>query len=286
MANKRGKTIDNTFLSIDQAEQRGFIHRDYVAHCLRFSHIARRLNEGGLYKTSTIIDVGCGRELPMAKTLYSSRYIPKKFVAVDHGPILDSAMEVFASGKFPLEAYEKTDVCDPEFVNEYRGTCDVLVCLEVLEHVEPAHMLRMLDTFMELLSPTGRAFISTPCWDVKTCADNHVNEMRHEVLGSVFEREGWMIDAVHGTFASIKDYKDLLTPAQHEIFTALRSYYDSNYLATIFAPMFPRQSRNCIWEVRPARTQEDVDGYECQYPDLEEIERPWGSSELWEELAR
>ena len=35
MANARGKEIDNTHLSIDQAEARGFIHRDYIAHCLR-----------------------------------------------------------------------------------------------------------------------------------------------------------------------------------------------------------------------------------------------------------
>jgi hypothetical protein len=33
MANARGKSIDNTHLSIDQAEERGFIHRDYIAHC-------------------------------------------------------------------------------------------------------------------------------------------------------------------------------------------------------------------------------------------------------------
>jgi len=38
MANARGKEIDNTHLSIDQAEARGFLHRDYIAHCLRWSN--------------------------------------------------------------------------------------------------------------------------------------------------------------------------------------------------------------------------------------------------------
>lgn len=286
MANKRGKTVDTTFLSIDNAEKRGFLHRDYIAHCLRFTHIARRLSEGKAYADATIIDVGCGRELPFPKMLYSSRYIPKRYVGIDVGPILGTALDTFASGKFPIEAYEKTDVCDPDFVNEYRGSADIIVCLEVLEHVEPSHMLKMLDTFNELLVDGGRAFISTPCWDVKTCADNHVNEMRHETLGAVFEREGWMIRAVHGTFASIKDYKDEFTEAQFEIFERLREYYDTNYLATIFAPMFPRQSRNCIWEVEPVRTEKQAEEYECQYPDLDEVEQPWGSSELWEELKR
>ena len=40
MANARGKEIDNTHLSIDQAEARGFIHRDYIAHCLRWTHVS------------------------------------------------------------------------------------------------------------------------------------------------------------------------------------------------------------------------------------------------------
>jgi SAM-dependent methyltransferase len=285
MANKRGKTVDTTFLSLDTAEKRGFLHRDYIAHCLRWSHIMRRLSEGKAYAEATILDVGCGRELPMAKTLYSSRYIPKRYIGIDVGPILDEAIQVFHSGKFPLEVYEKTDIC--EATDEFANQVDIIVCLEVLEHVEPSHMLRMLDSFREMLKKGGRAFISTPCWDVKTCADNHVNEMRHDTLGAVFEREGWMIEAVHGTFASIKDYKDEFTPAQLEIFERLRGYYDTNYLATIFAPMFPRQSRNCIWEiVDSGKNPELVESYECRYPDLSEVAEPWGSSENWKELAR
>ena len=58
MANARGKEIDNTHLSIDQAEARGFIHRDYIAHCLRWTKIAKDLNLGGKYKEADIIDVG------------------------------------------------------------------------------------------------------------------------------------------------------------------------------------------------------------------------------------
>ena len=41
MANEFGKAIDKTFLSIDQAETRGFLHRDYIAHCLRWTHVVK-----------------------------------------------------------------------------------------------------------------------------------------------------------------------------------------------------------------------------------------------------
>ena len=76
MANERGKSIDKTYLSIDTAEDRGFIHRDYVSHCLRWTHVIKRLYERKTWQTARILDVGCGRELPMAKLLYSSKLIP------------------------------------------------------------------------------------------------------------------------------------------------------------------------------------------------------------------
>ena len=58
MANERGKSVDKTFLSIDNAEERGFLHRDYIAHCLRWTHVVKWLHQGGRYKTARILDVG------------------------------------------------------------------------------------------------------------------------------------------------------------------------------------------------------------------------------------
>ena len=45
-----GRSIDKTHLSIDQAEERGFIHRDYLAHCFRWSHVVKHLGKKKLYK--------------------------------------------------------------------------------------------------------------------------------------------------------------------------------------------------------------------------------------------
>ena len=63
MANARGKEIDNTHLSIDQAEERGFIHRDYIAHCLRWTHVAKYLHLKSRYKKASILDIGCGKDM-------------------------------------------------------------------------------------------------------------------------------------------------------------------------------------------------------------------------------
>lgn len=280
--NEHGKTIDKTFLSLDTATERGFIHRDYIAHCLRWSHVIKRLTERKGVEKAIILDVGCGRELPLAKTLYSSRHIVKQYHGIDVGPIDDDAVAVFDSGKFPLDVWEKTDICDLTTLDLGGNRPNWVTCFEVLEHVEPRHLLALLARVRQLMDPEGVAFFSTPCWDVKTCAANHVNEIRYEALGSIFEREGWSIRNVSGTFASIADYKDKLEPAHAIVFEALRDYYDVNFLACIFAPFYPAYSRNCLWELSPTPTQS---GCELFKGGIDACPTPWGSSEHWRDMA-
>ena len=59
MANAKGKEMDGTHLSVEQAETRGFLHRDYIAHCLRWTKIAKDLGISGRFKETDLIDVGC-----------------------------------------------------------------------------------------------------------------------------------------------------------------------------------------------------------------------------------
>lgn len=279
MANKRKLTIDKTYLSVDQAETRGFIHRDYIAHCLRWTHFLKSISENGNYKTAKILDVGCGRELPLAKTLYSSRLIPAKYVGVDVGPIEDSAAQTVAGEgkKFPCELYEDTDLLEDGFLEEHYGTFDYITCFEVLEHVEPDHMCQMLLKMRKLLTPDGLAFLSTPCWNVTDCAANHVDEMRYTTLGAVLEDLAFEIVRVHGTFASQRDYKGKLSGDRLVLFNELSEYYDSNFLSCIFAPAYPAESRNALWVVRPV----DRNWPGWRFEGLQNQPQPYGSSDMW-----
>lgn len=287
MSNARGKTVDTTYLSLDQAEERGFIHRDYIAHCLRWSHFVKYISANKRYESATIVDIGCGRELPLAKMLYSSRFIPAEFHAVDVGPIEADAMAKFHSGKFPITFWPKTDFVKWAVGRE--NTADFITCFECLEHVEPKHMLEILAAIRSVLKPGGIAFISTPCWDVVSCAANHVNEMRYEALGAVFEENGFAIQEVFGTFASIREYEPHLAPSHREAFEDLRAYYDVNLLACIFAPFYPQYSRNCLWQIVPHGPDKDVKcihaSYEWKFEPLSKVPTPWGSSENWKEMA-
>jgi len=278
MTNARGKEIDNTHLSIDQAEARGFIHRDYIAHCFRWSHVCRWLNEKSRYKDAVILDVGCGKELPLAKLLYSSRLIPKHYIGIDYNKKLD--LSPFHTGKFPI-----TTVAGVEFPCDYGHdeAPNVVISFEVLEHVEPGAARKMLAGMHRLALLEADFFISTPCYDERVgAAGNHVSEITREALGALLEDLGFAIEGNWGTFASIRDYKDRLEEdGLMDIFNDLRTYYDVNVLATVFAPLYPEFSRNNLWHLTVAD-----DSYARRFKPLAKVEGPWTSSDKWKELAR
>lgn len=287
MANKRKLTVDKTFLSLDMAEERGFIHRDYIAHCLRWTHFCKLIAHAQAYKTARILDVGCGRELPLARTLYSSRLIPVEYVGVDAGPVNDDALSIVTNtGTFPATVYEHTDICEDGFLDDMRDAFDFITCFEVLEHVEPDHMLRMLRRFHALMKTDGTVLISTPNFNGTDCAANHVDEIRYDVLGSCLELCGFTIKDVYGTFASQRDYVPKLTGQELVLFNNLSDYYDSNFLSCVFAPLYPRESRNALWVLTAADkaySQRD----DLRFPPLQDLHpENGGSSCRWGTLVR
>lgn len=302
MINARGKSIDTTFLSINNASVRGFPHADYIAHCLRWTHVIKALRQNNTYQSARVLDIGCGKELPLAKTLYSSRLIVEEYIGVDYNPYSTFDVSPFHTGKFPMNAFGRVDFASNQvwfdkaedgrdLINvrgdnkeDYFLMPNVLVSFEVVEHIEPAHVRATLLKAVQILRlSNGIFFLSTPNWDVVHLADNHVNEMKHEALGWTIEDCGLAIQSRNGTFASQKDYKHRLFkdyPGSAIIYDKLHDYYESNYLATIFAPLYPAEARNCLWTLVPM-----YDGYQRKFPTLTYDEtKPWTSSASWRDL--
>lgn len=250
MPNAFGKTTDKTYLSVDNAEERGFLHRDYIAHCFRWTHIVKYLNEKKRYITAEILDLGCGREYPLLKTLYTARMLPRSYVGLDVGPInpLLSSLESKSEGDHLISLYPTVTILD---IPNYTLPIDpnLIVMFEVLEHVEKEDGIKILEIIRDLLKENKGCifFMSTPCYDGNNKAGNHVYEWTYNELAEQLDDMGFSLIDVWGTFASIKDYKPLMSAAKLEVFNALRSYYDSNVLSTIFAPLYPNASRNCLW---------------------------------------
>jgi 2-polyprenyl-3-methyl-5-hydroxy-6-metoxy-1,4-benzoquinol methylase len=281
MANKTGKHIDKTFLSIDQAEARGFIHRDYIAHCFRWSHVIKELSRGQGYKTARILDIGCGKLMPMATMLHSSRMAPAYYCGVEYGPVdraNPSVATTLRSNTFNCDVWDYTDIRNFA-MDEGEQLFNVVTCFEMIEHIEPSMVHETLQKIKEVTTHDARIFISTPIFNGKAAA-NHVNEMKFHALANVFMDNGLTIAKMHGTFASITDYQMHLTPAEREVFMSMRDYYDVNVLATFFAPMHPEWSRNVLWELSndPKR--------DCGVPFLgwDACPEPHSSSDQWGDL--
>lgn len=274
------RTIDKTHLSADTAEQRQIIHRDLISHCLRWSHVAKFLHQGQKYKDSHILDVGCGREQPMAKMLYSNRLIPSNgsYTGVDYNKLTLEPILEPAAKKFPITLIGEAIFPNVELP---RDSYDIITCFEVVEHVLPLGSYQLLEGIYNNLAEDGVAFISTPNYDPKTgAAANHINEQVYSTTEWMLKNIGFEIDAVFGTFASIRDYKDAVeADGFGELFSKLREYYDTNYLATVFAPLYPAQARNCLWRVKKAKSGQLFD-----LPKLQDLPQPLSSSDQWQPL--
>ena len=271
------REYDKTHLSIDTAEERVLIHRDYIAHCLRWSHIVKFLMQKHRYKTARLLDVGCGREVPLGKLLYSNRMSGAKYMGVDMNEIFMPEMLVKAESNGKMEVRLRGH-CDASILRaeDMPWAPNTIVCLEVFEHVTPKIARRLVVNLYNLMAEGGDLFISTPCWNGDG-ADNHINETSYDVMGSLLEDIGWGIVGKYGTFASQREYVPMLSPAEKSIFDKLSEYYDSNLLAIMLAPLHPNGSRNVLWHCTKLE-------WERTFPPLIEQPEPWSEHPNYKEL--
>lgn len=307
MGRNPDRQFDKTHLSIDLAEERQLVHRDYIAHCFRWSHTVRYLLKGHKYQGAVILDVGCGKEMPLAKALYTNKMSPGLYVGVDVNKM--DIPEMLKGKKIPIRLFSETDFCslsaedvgmelpstltDPETAAAGAKRPDLITSFEVLEHVTPAYCRKMLTHMRDLMEPEhGAVIISTPCYN-GSAAGNHINEMTYQALGALLEDLGFAIEGHYGTFASISDYESLLMDDSkvqttlpdvmtgYDAFKLLREYYDTNVLAIIFAPLYPQGSRNCLWRLSHSQSE----GYVRKFPRLVDVATPWTQHADWSELG-
>lgn len=263
------RLYDKTHLSIDTAEQRVLIHRDYIAHALRWSHVVKFLYQKRRYATARILEAGCGREMPLPKLIYSNRMSGVQYVGVDMNDLRVPEMLITAasSGKMAIWILPHTDA-GLVMEEHLPWKPNVLVSFEVFEHMHPAFGMRMLKRLFNLAEDGADFFFSTPCFNGSAAA-NHIAEPYYHPMGSILERAGWNIEMNWGTFASQSDYFSYMSIPQREMFELLSDYYDTNLLAVIFAPLFPDHSRNCLWHCKKVPIKP-------KFPLLEDIPQPWG----------
>jgi hypothetical protein len=237
------------------------------------------------------LDIGCGKEVPLAKLLYVNKMSPASYLGIDANKL--EVPEMLTTTPKPWLSLMSADVTKINAKQFYENVLkpNVIVSFEMLEHVTPRKATQTLRFIHSVLDPAGRAYISTPCFN-GSAAGNHINEMTYHALGALIEDLGFAIVEHYGTFASIRDYHTQLALDSHEdenpqcmtayqAFLRLRDYYDTNVLATIFAPLYPQFSRNCLWVL----SNQIPVGYQRRFPSLKKVPGPWSSSEQWRQLG-
>lgn len=242
---------NKTQLHPEQAFERHVFHRDMFAHFLRWTYVLKIANIG-----MNILDFGCGSG-NLAEVLYRNRYKAKEYLG------LDIRQKTIKSSKEKFKDIEWIDFLTVDLVKDKTnfkpkdGTdWDIISCFEVIEHIGKENVNKFLNNIWNLASSNTILLISTPCYDKKIgAAKNHiingvVCELTYDEMHDTLIRNGFVIDEVFGTFASQKDYKLKMNNWQMEMFNNLSKYYDINLISNIMAPLFPMESRNCLWRCK------------------------------------
>ena len=254
---RREKLRDTRDYDTTQLRESGHgrtLHRDYSAHFFRWS-FARRL----ITAKDHVLEIGCGEDKPLSKILTggAAPHVAS-YVGVDLNKLkLSSSQRLTFIGEFNfVERWKELKKLFP---------FDVVVHMEVIEHMKVKHGKELLKACHACLKTGGLMIMSTPCYDGKRHAANHIHEYTIQELGQAVEKVGFKILGRYGTFMDIKYIgKELpkppltsmglnLRPMVAGIADALSAYYDNDALSCIFAPLYPDYARNNLWICRRLR---------------------------------
>lgn len=220
------------------------VHRDYAAHFFRWGFAGRWVKKG-----DRVLDIGCGQEWPLVYILgRSMTTVPGLWVGVDLNKIRKKP------GVKWTRLHDEFNIVDEHkrLVKEYGQTFDLATCFEVIEHMHPPDGLKLLRNIADLVKPDGTLLLSTPVYDGRKMAANHLHEYKTPELAKLIERSGrWTVKRRFGTFASWPELKRSITPADRTLYEELHKYYSHDVLSCFLAPKYPDASRNNVWVLSP-----------------------------------
>lgn len=216
------------------------VHRDYASHFFRWGFAGRLTTN-----KDHILEVGCGQDTPFAKVLTSMSLHPPRYVGVD----LNKPRKKQWKAGWAEFFWEFNFIKDHK---KLKGGFTKAVCFEVIEHMQKPSGLLLLKGIHSLLKPGGLLLLSTPVYNGKWQAKNHIHEYTIEELDAHVKKAGFKVERRHGTFMSATEVKAKKGVLENHLFTyeALRAYYSDEVLATFLAPLYPDLSRNNLWVLK------------------------------------
>jgi 2-polyprenyl-3-methyl-5-hydroxy-6-metoxy-1,4-benzoquinol methylase len=246
------KEYNTTNLNPQAAFERHVFHRDMFAHFLRWSHVLRRLERG-----LNVLDVCCGPG-ELLEVVYRNRFAAKEYCGID---IRDSVIGTNRRKwkDVPWARFEPCDIVKGPIPRPKDGDWDLICFFEGIEHIPHRYGEALMGNIAAVMGADTALLISTPIFNGQAAANHHVEGVRteytweelHALLSKFMDMhpkawKNW------GTFASKDEILPLVSqnPELLKIYERLEQYYDSNLMAVLFAPLFPRFSRNSMWEMR------------------------------------
>lgn len=243
------KECNTTQLDVEKTFDRHIFHRDYFAHYLRWTHILKNARIG-----MNILDFGSGTG-NLLEVFYRNKYKCEEYLGLEYrkSTVYDANVKYAA---VDWARFKECDLTVKDLVVESldKKGWDMIVCFEVAEHIGKHNVKEfLLNIKNNMTIDKTKLYLSTPIYDASVGpAANHVingviGEMTYSELESHLLEAGLKITKTYGTFASMRDYDYLLNDWQKQMYEHLREYYDVNLVSVMMAPMFPKNSRNCLW---------------------------------------
>jgi 2-polyprenyl-3-methyl-5-hydroxy-6-metoxy-1,4-benzoquinol methylase len=251
---RREKKRDDREYDTTQLHEAGHgrtLARDYSAHFFRWS-FARRF----IGSKDHVLEVGCGQDKPLSKILTGGAAAHvNTYTGVDLNKLKPSnSQRLTFLGEFNFVERWK-ELLKNEAIKK-NGGFDVIVHYEVIEHMKVEHGRNMLKAMLQCLKPGGVMLMSTPCYDGKRHAANHIHEYTVDELQKMTEKVGFKVERRFGTFMDIKHIGKakpsgaVQTQSIIDVWEALVHYFDNDAISNIFGPLYPDHARNNVWVCR------------------------------------
>lgn len=241
----------NTRLTVFYDFGRGRFNRDDMAHASRYLFVAQTIIELARRQATafSLLDIGCGN-IPLA-WIFNNTFVVRKSTILDKYVGLDIDEKCLARAEadkldsFPLELL-KGDITDGALGQFTDKQFDIVVCLEVIEHIQPQFVAPLLAEIKRL---ANWAFISTPNLQSGPIAADHIKEWPYAELKAEIQQAGLKIKREIGVFCRIPDYKRAAQKDTNlqNIYDYLNTKMDNHFLSITLAKFAPRAAQNILW---------------------------------------
>lgn len=227
----------NTRLPIADEFKNYRFSRDAQAHVYRYMWIVEELiAHARKYRPASVLDIG-GGDAYLARVLNASYVVTKKQVLKQYTLFdIDDKSLARTQASLTLGGVPTEFICGDITTGDLKDVMphDVVVCLEVLEHIQPEFVPKVLQDIAKL---APRAYISTPNFTGGSgkLPDDHIKEWDVDELTAVIEKHFTVHERI-GTWGHLAKMRKLARQnLPKEIFKLMETTFPADLRSLAYA---------------------------------------------------